>query len=158
MCIRDSHIFVFRALSVLRCARLLGLWEGTETILRSLKRVAPLLLRVLCFLVFAMVLFAVIGIQSFHGSYLRRCVWLGDYNNSPGVNYTLSQICGGSVDPNDRSKTISHLNDHGAYDPARKPNGFICPYGQVCMEQDMNPFNNVQSLSLIHISEPTRPY
>ena len=139
------HIFVFRALSVLRCARLLGLWEGTETILRSLKRVAPLLLRVLCFLVFAMVLFAVIGIQSFHGSYLRRCVWLGDYNNSPGVNYTLSQICGGSVDPNDRSKTISHLNDHGAYDPARKPNGFICPYGQVCMEQDMNPFNNVQS-------------
>ena len=139
------HIFVFRALSVLRCARLLGLWEGTETILRSLKRVAPLLLRVLCFLVFAMVLFAVIGIQSFHGSYLRRCVWLGDYNNSPGVNYTLSQICGGSVDPNDRSKTISHLNDHGTHDPARKPNGFICPYGQVCMEQDMNPFNNVQS-------------
>ena len=141
----SHHIFVFRALSVLRCARLLGLWEGTETILRSLKRVAPLLFRVLSFLVFAMVLFAVIGVQSFEGSYRRRCVWIGDYNRSPGQNYTLEQICGGSVDIRNRSNTIGHVQYNGDLDSARTPKGFICPYGQLCVEQESNPYNNVQS-------------
>lgn len=141
----SHHIYVFRALSVLRCSRLLGLWEGTETILRSLKRVAPLLLRVASFMVFAMVLFAVIGIQSFKGSYLRSCVWIGDLNNEPNQNYTLNQLCGGSVDPNNQSQVVGHFPYQGNQPTGMDPKGYICPYGQLCMEQESNPYNNVQS-------------
>ncbi|WFD25877.1 calcium channel protein [Malassezia nana] len=141
----QHHIYIFRALSVLRCSRLLGLWEGTETILRSLKRVAPLLLRVASFMVFAMVLFAVIGIQSFKGSYLRTCVWIGDLNNEPGQNYTLNQICGGSVDPNNRTQIVGHYEYQGTEPTNMTPKGYICPYGQLCMEQPSNPYDGVQS-------------
>lgn len=141
----DHHIYVFRALSVLRCSRLLGLWEGTETILRSLKRVAPLLMRVASFMIFAMVLFAVIGIQSFKGSYLRTCVWIGDLNNEPSQNYTLNQLCGGSIDPNNQSQVVGHYQYHGTGPTSMDPKGYICPYGQLCMEQRYNPYNNVQS-------------
>jgi len=141
----SHHIYVFRALSVLRCSRLLGLWEGTETILHSLKRVAPLLLRVASFMVFAMVLFAVIGIQSFKGSYLRSCVWIGDLNNEPSQNYTLNQLCGGSVDPNNQSRIVGHYSYLGNEPTNMDPKGYICPYGQLCMEQSSNPYNNVQS-------------
>lgn len=141
----NYDVYLFRSLSMLRCTRLLGMWEGTETILRSIKRVGPLLLRVFCFLVFAMTLFAVIGIQSFKGSYLRQCVWIGDLNNEPGTNYTLQQNCGGSVDPRNASLTISHIPYEGTLGPPHSAKGYICPYGQLCIEQDSNPFNNVQS-------------
>ncbi|KOS15414.1 cch1-calcium channel (alpha subunit) [Malassezia pachydermatis] len=151
------HIYIFRGLSVLRCSRLLGLWEGTETILRSLKRVSPLLLRVFFFIVFAMLLFAVIGIQSFKGSYLRQCVWIGDLNNEPQQNFTLSQLCGGSVDPNNQNNTIGYIGFQGSLQPHHDAKGYICPYGQLCMEQPMNPFNDVKSFddvfhSLLQVS------
>ncbi|WFD22706.1 calcium channel protein [Malassezia equina] len=143
----NHHWFMrmFYQLVVLRCSRLLGLWEGTETILRSLKRVAPLLMRVASFMIFAMVLFAVIGIQSFKGSYLRTCVWIGDLNNEPSRNYTLNQLCGGSIDPNNQSQVVGHYQYHGTEPTSMDPKGYICPYGQLCMEQRYNPYNNVQS-------------
>lgn len=79
-----AHIFIFRALSVLRVSRLLAVTSGTavsfplsqiwpmavntyknphkreikQTIMRSLKKAAPLLARVAVFILFAMVLFS----------------------------------------------------------------------------------------------------
>lgn len=95
----SHHIYIFKALSVLRVARLLTITSGTSTILQSLKLAAPLLSNVLFFTLFAMILFSIIGIQSFKGSYRRSCVWVGDINeginSEPGSNYTLSQLCGG---------------------------------------------------------------
>ncbi|WFD43180.1 calcium channel protein [Malassezia psittaci] len=142
------HIYLFRAVSVLRCARLMALPSGVAVILLSLKRVAPLLMRVAYFIGFFMLLFAIIGIQSFQGSYLRQCVWIGDLNNEPGVNYTLSQICGGSIDPQNSSVKIGHVDASGIT-LKEQPKGYICPYGQLCMEQLENPYNNVQSFDNI---------
>ena len=91
----NHHIYIFRALSVLRCARLLTATSGTTTILQSLKSSAFILLSVTFFTSFAMLLFGIIGIQSFEGSYRRKCVWVGALHNQPGNNNTLSQLCGG---------------------------------------------------------------
>ena len=82
------HIYVFRMLSCLRIFRLLAITEGTsvvpqasslmkQTILRSLKKAAPLLVPVAFFIGFFWVIFAIIGIQTFRGSFRRQCVWVG---------------------------------------------------------------------------------
>ena len=147
----NRHIYLFRAVSVLRCARLMALPSGVAMILQSLKRVAPLLMRVAYFIGFFMLLFAIIGIQSFKGSYKRQCVWIGDLNNEKGTNYTLDQICGGSYDPQNSSAKIGHITVNGIQ-IQEQPKGFICPYGQLCMEQDENPHSNVQSFDNVFTS------
>ncbi|WFD06570.1 calcium channel protein [Malassezia vespertilionis] len=147
----NRHIYLFRALSVLRCARLMMVPDGTATILLSLKRVAPLLFRVAYFMLFFVLLFAIIGTQSFEGSYRRRCVWIGDLNNEPGMNYTLSQICGGSWDPRNSSAKMGHVEFDGGFTD-NHPKGYICPYGQLCVEQAENPYNNVLSFDNVFTS------
>ena len=69
-----AHIYIFRALSVLRTTRLLAITSGTTTIMLSLKRAAPQLVNVAMFLLFAVIVFSIIGVQSFGGSYRRNCV------------------------------------------------------------------------------------
>lgn len=54
----NRHLYIFRALSVLRVSRLLAVTTGTTTIMRSLKIAGPLLARVSVFVLFAMVLFS----------------------------------------------------------------------------------------------------
>jgi voltage-dependent calcium channel len=96
------HIYIFRALSVLRTSRLLLVTSGTavsdakairvtafdpispficsrQTIMHSLKRAGPLLIRVAIFAVFALVLFSIIGEQSFSGSFRRTCLLTGEF-------------------------------------------------------------------------------
>ena len=51
-----------------------------QTILRSLKKAAPLLVQVAFFVGFFWVIFAIIGIQTFRGSFRRHCVWIGQLN------------------------------------------------------------------------------
>lgn len=70
----SDHIYIFRALSVLRTTRLLTITSGTTTILKSLKRAAPQLVNVAFFTFFAIVLFSIVGVQSFQGSFRRNCV------------------------------------------------------------------------------------
>lgn len=93
------QLYVFRSLSVLRLMRLLTITSGTtvsfiltpdlnmmhhshlwlphQVILQSLKRASSLLVNVLLFLFFAAVLFSIVGVQSFKGSFDRYCVWIG---------------------------------------------------------------------------------
>ncbi|KAI0292948.1 hypothetical protein B0F90DRAFT_1767226 [Multifurca ochricompacta] len=54
----SHHIGLFRALSVLRTARLLAITSGTTTIMRSLKTARPLLASVAYFVLFAVALFS----------------------------------------------------------------------------------------------------
>ncbi len=142
----SHHIYIFRALSVLRCARLLTATSGTTTILYSLKASAFILLSVTFFTGFAMLLFGIIGIQSFEGSYRRNCVFVGDLNGQPGVNTTLTQICGGFL--NTTGSKLGHVLADGM-PSGLSPKGFICPIGQVCQEQTSNPQNNTQSFDNI---------
>ncbi|KAN0062969.1 calcium channel protein [Thecaphora frezii] len=140
------HLYVFRALSVLRCARLLTATNGTMTILESLKMAAPILTTVAFFTAFSMVLFSIIGIQSFKGSYRRTCVWVGDLMGDPGNNVTLSQYCGGYLDHDHR--VLSYVR-HDGRPSGLQPKGFLCPFGQVCQESDSNPEGGTSSFDNI---------
>ncbi|GLB42802.1 putative calcium channel [Lyophyllum shimeji] len=140
------HIGIFRALSVIRTARLLTITSGTTTIMHSLKTARPLLARVAYFVLFAMVLFSIIGVQSFKGSLRRTCVL------SPTLGEQEQQIegqfCGGYIDPVTLNPTGYVMLD-GTISATTK--GYICPLGQTCKEQD-NPANGVESFDAIWFS------
>jgi hypothetical protein len=146
----SHHIYIFRALSVLRAARLLTITSGTSTILQSLKTASPLLVNVAFFTLFSMLLFSIIGVQAFKGSYRRSCVWIGDLNpdveGSAGTNYTFSQICGGFF--NSEGQSMGRVNPSG-FPLSGTAKGYICPYGQICVESDSNPENNTSSFDNI---------
>ena len=148
----NYHIFIFRAISVLRCARLLTMTSGTATILASLKQAGPLLVNVSFFIVFALLLFSIIGVQVFRGSYRRSCVWIPGWANDtePGIsNQTLSQICGAYTDPS-TGAVLGHILSDGSY-VAPRGKGYQCPLGQACVE-DSNPMNGAQSFDNIFAS------
>lgn len=79
------HIFIFKALSCLRILRLLNVTKGTATILKTLKNAAPLLVNVAFFVGFFWVFIAVIGVQSFKGSFRRQCVWVDPTGLQVGI-------------------------------------------------------------------------
>nr|XP_019045668.1 high-affinity cell membrane calcium channel [Kwoniella bestiolae CBS 10118]OCF24598.1 high-affinity cell membrane calcium channel [Kwoniella bestiolae CBS 10118] len=141
----NRHIYIFRALSVLRAGRLLVITSGTTTILHSLKRAGPMLITVAYFLIFAAGIFSIIGVQSFKGSFRRFCV-LADPNNSTN-EIILENQCGGSLDPL-TLQNIPYLDLDGSRSSI-SPKGYICPLGQVCKTTDDNPNNGVNSFDNI---------
>ncbi|KAF8122971.1 Ion transport protein-domain-containing protein [Boletus edulis] len=137
------HIGIYRALSVLRTARLLSITNGTATIMRSLKTARPLLAHVVYFIVFAVVLFSVIGVQSFRRSLRRTCNLLPVL----GENSTqLTQVCGGHINATTLAPS-PYLYFDGT--PASITKGFICPLGQLCQEGG-NPFSGVESFDTVY--------
>ncbi|CCL98380.1 uncharacterized protein FIBRA_00375 [Fibroporia radiculosa] len=139
------HIGIFQAMSVLRTARLLTITSGTTTIMRSLKTARPLLASVAYFVIFAMILFSIIGIQAFKGSYLRSCNLLPTLGES---EINLTQNCGGWIN-SDTLEVMGYVKQDGTYGDVK---GFICPKGSVCMENSMNPYNNIESFDTIYYS------
>ncbi|KAI0321538.1 Ion transport protein-domain-containing protein [Amylostereum chailletii] len=139
----SHHIGVFRALSVLRTARLLTITSGTTTILRSLKIAGPLLANVALFVIFAMSIFSIIGIQAFNGSFRRSCY----LQPTLGENEIQldDQTCGGYIDPVFLNVT-SYIDRNGR--PGGAPKGYICPLGQ---EAD-NPESGLESFDTIYLS------
>ncbi|KAF8882238.1 Ion transport protein-domain-containing protein [Infundibulicybe gibba] len=140
----SHHIGVFRAMSVIRTARLLTITSGTTTIMHSLKTARPLLTSVAYFVLFAMVLFSIIGVQSFKGS-LRRSCYLSP-TLGEGEIQLESQFCGGYIDPETLNVT-TYIPMGGDNPGAAK--GYICPLGQVCKEMG-NPFANIESFDTIY--------
>ncbi|KAF2739935.1 hypothetical protein EJ04DRAFT_261114 [Polyplosphaeria fusca] len=142
------HIFIFRMLSCLRIIRLLNLTSGTSVILRSLKKAAPLLVRVAFLVSFFWLLFAIVGVQSFKSSYRRSCVWI----DPAGIkNYTnAAQACGGHLENNPDPnviKALPYIEAPGMPRPTSHK-GFLCPKGSWCIESE-NPFNGTQSFDNI---------
>lgn len=124
----NRHLYIFRSLSVLRAGRLLVITSGTSTILHSLKTAGPMLITVAFYVIFAVILFSIIGVQSFRGSFRRACV-LTDPTNATNV-IVLEQICGGHVNTTSLTNARYLLQDGTPSDA--DPKGYICPYGQVC--------------------------
>ena len=124
----DRHLYIFRALSVLRAGRLLVVTSGTTTILHSLKRAGPLLVTVSFFLIFAFALFSIIGVQSFRGSFRRHCVYTDPLNSSNVID--LDNLCGGYIAANLDKVPYHHLDGSLA---DISPKGYICPLGQICV-------------------------
>jgi hypothetical protein len=143
----SSHIRFFRALSTLRTARLLTITSGTTAILQSLKVAQPLLTSVAYFVLFAMVLFSIIGVQVFKGSLRRTCVLEATLGEQPIV--LDDQFCGGYVDPVFLNET-GYINLAGV--PSKDIKGYICPLGQTCRESGTNPLDGVESFDTIYFS------
>ncbi|CAO0803366.1 unnamed protein product [Mucor circinelloides] len=141
----DRRILVFKMLSALVLLRLLNLTDGSRVILNSLKKAAPLLVNVLFFVLFFFVIFAIVGVQSFKGSFRRHCVW-HDPNNSSNVQ-ELQQYCGGYI--NATGDVVPYLLKDGSEAPWSK--GFICEMGLTCEETE-NPFGGTISFDNIFSS------
>ncbi|KAG5641384.1 hypothetical protein DXG03_005366 [Asterophora parasitica] len=143
----EYHIGIFRALSVIRTARLLTITSGTTTIMHSLKTARPLLTRVAYFVLFAMILLSIIGVQSFKGS-LRRSCMLSPTLGEDEIQIS-DQFCGGYIDPVSLNVTGYVQLDKSL---SLSSKGYICPIGQICRELDENPSNNLQSFDAIWFS------
>ncbi|OTA80180.1 hypothetical protein M434DRAFT_38093 [Hypoxylon sp. CO27-5] len=154
-----KHLFIFRMLSCLRIVRLLALTNGTAIILRSLKKAAPLLVRVSFLIGFFWLLFAIIGVQSFKASLSRQCVWRDPTQpDNFSATYTNDMaFCGGYLDDNGveqpwvRSSFPNSLVD---LQPApTSPKGYICPRHSICLEQE-SPYNGTVNFdNIIHSLE-----
>ncbi|KAI0073340.1 hypothetical protein K474DRAFT_1666711 [Panus rudis PR-1116 ss-1] len=142
----DYHIGIFRALSVLRTARLLAITSGTTTIMQSLKTARPLLASVAYFVLFAMILFSIIGILSFKGSLKRTCHLLPTLGEDEIV--FDEQFCGAYIDPNTLQE-VGYLMPNGEH---ASPKGFVCPLGQICKENDENPNSDLTSFDTIYFA------
>ncbi|KAJ3558247.1 hypothetical protein NM688_g1042 [Phlebia brevispora] len=142
------HIGIFRALSVLRTARLLAITSGTTTIMRSLKTARPLLAGVAYFVLFAMILFSIIGIQSFKGSFRRSCHLLPTLGQ-PEIPLSSGQSCGAYVDQ-DTLEIVGWLANDNVTHAAVK--GYVCPLGQICREDPGNPYGDIESFDTIYFS------
>ncbi|KAJ3843127.1 Ion transport protein-domain-containing protein [Lentinula raphanica] len=141
----SHHIGVFRALSVIRTARLLTITSGTTTIMHSLKTARPLLANVALFVLFAMILFSVIGIQSFKGSLRRNCFLLPI--NGEEQQQLSNQFCGGHINNTTLVADPYLLLNGSASEYTAK--GYICPIGQICQETE-NPEGNIESFDTIY--------
>ncbi|TFK22492.1 high-affinity cell membrane calcium channel [Coprinopsis marcescibilis] len=142
----EKHIGVFRALSVIRTARLLTITSGTTTIMHSLKTARPLLTSVALFVLFAIVMFSIIGIQTFSGSLRRSCF----FNPTLGEPEIIidDQFCGGFVDPVTLQNVGYIMRNNQT---ARQSKGYICPLGQTCKET-VNPKDELESFDAIHFA------
>ncbi|CED84829.1 high-affinity cell membrane calcium channel [Phaffia rhodozyma] len=127
------HLFIFRALSVLRTGRLLVITRGTATILHSLKRAGPLLVNVAFFVMFSIGIFSIIGVQCFQGSMRRSCYTVNPTNSSDLT--TLSHACGGWYDASSNSNKGPVYIDDIDLPIVNFAKGYICPRGQRCIEQ-----------------------
>ncbi|GAA5898852.1 calcium channel protein CCH1 [Sporobolomyces salmoneus] len=142
----EKNLWFFRALSVLRASRLLAVTSGTQTILQSLKKASPLLVRTSFFIAFSMVLFGIIGLQSFRGSYQRYCQWVDPEGVLPSV--TSEQNCGGYY--NSTGSPVSYLVG-GGFTAPEDPKGFLCTFPNVCIELE-NAWGGARSFDNIFAS------
>ncbi|KAI4146325.1 MAG: hypothetical protein L6R39_003483 [Caloplaca ligustica] len=167
---QTRHVYVFRMLSCLRILRLLGLTSGTSVILRSLKKAAPLLVNVAFLIGFFWLLFAIVGVQCFKGSFRRTCVWYEDPFTTTSAlastKYTLNdpassnlQLCGGYLnhttglpEPWLKLKAGELIQND-----AKTHKGYLCPRNSFCVE-GQNPYNGtvsfdnvIQSLQLVFV-------
>ncbi|KAK9771810.1 putative EF-hand domain-containing protein [Seiridium cardinale] len=161
----EYHMFIFRMMSCLRIVRLLALTNGTAIILRSLKKAAPLLIRVSFLILFFWILFAIIGIQSFKSSLSRQCVWINplDPTNITAAYTNELQFCGGHLDNStgDEAPWVWSTSLAGSLENLKSstasPKGYLCPQGSLCL-QSTGPYNNtvnfdniVHSLELVFV-------
>lgn len=133
--VSKHHVYIFKAVSCMRVLRLLNVTRGTSTILRSLKKAAPLLVNVALFVGFFWLFMSVIGVQSFNGSFRRQCVWVDPLGVQANVTQDL-QFCGGQWSEG----VITPFLLSNGQPNSGSPKGYICPEQSFCVEVG-NPYN-----------------
>ncbi|ODQ55958.1 hypothetical protein SAICODRAFT_47407, partial [Saitoella complicata NRRL Y-17804] len=152
----EHHIYVFKMLSCLRILKLLNITQGTMTILQSLKKAAPLLVNVAFLVGFFWLIFGIVGVQSFKGSFRRQCVY--PWTNDSGFQqYETGQYCGGHFNLSSPTNRTSYLDRQNNTDGHGPPKGYLCPAPAVCVESDdavipTVSFDNIfQSMELVFV-------
>ncbi|KAF9116172.1 calcium channel protein [Mortierella sp. AM989] len=125
-----QHVYFFKTIAAMRTLRLLNITPGSSTILHSLKKSAPLLVNILLFIVFFFIIFSIIGVQTFKGSFSRRCMTL-DMKEPP-----VEQFCGGYIDFETGVKKSYITNNNTESLTGAK--GYICSPGFVCADIGKN--------------------
>lgn len=135
-----------------------------QIILRSLKKAAPLLVRVSFLIGFFWLVFSIVGVQSFKSSLSRQCLWL-DPEDPTNMDKTYSpdfSFCGGYLDnATGEEKPWVYPEIPGTFinlqSPIKNAKGFLCPRGSICIQQS-NPYNGtvhfdniVHSLELVFV-------
>ncbi|KAI9259454.1 hypothetical protein BDA99DRAFT_538416 [Phascolomyces articulosus] len=127
---------LFKALSALRPLRLLSLFRGTATILRSLLVSWGMLKDVIGFVLFFTLLFALIGLVSFKGVFSRRCYAVDDITGEQTI-VDPPLFCSGYY--ND-STIMGAFNVKTGVHSYPGYGGYICTNNQICLEdQAHNP-------------------
>ncbi|KAI9495474.1 Ion transport protein-domain-containing protein [Zychaea mexicana] len=126
---------IFKALSAMRPLRLLSIFRGTATILRSLLVSWDMLKDVIGFVLFFTLLFALIGLISFKGVFSRRCYAVDPSGEQTIVDPPL--YCSGYYN---ESTVMGAYNVETGVHSYPGFNGYLCRSGQICVEdQDNNP-------------------
>jgi len=146
---RSGFFRVCLMLSALRILRLLRVTVGTHiettVVFGGLKKAAPTLRRVVLFIGFFWLLFAVVGIQSFKSSLRRSCQWQGLHSTKDSPINTF-QFFGGQFDKL-TGQEQPWLKSDGSYG-AESHTGYLCARGSLCQET-VNPYNNSVSFDNI---------
>lgn len=144
---------IFKTLGALRILRLTDTDTGLSSILKSLKYGLPQLLNVGFMLLYFWVLFGILGVQSFQGSFRRQCVWYNPDDSSDTYEYDM-QFCGGYLEPITKAK-MNYIFDDGKAGAVSK--GFLCPQYSKCISSN-NPYNGrisfdniVNSMELVFV-------
>lgn len=132
----------------------------SKIILRSLKKAAPLLVRVAFLVGFFWLLFAIIGVQSFKSSLSRHCVWRDPLQpNDFSASFSNSDaFCGGYLD-NETGDPLpwvqSPFSDsfEGLQNGTNDAKGFLCPRGSICLEQESPKNGTVNFDDIVHSLE-----
>ncbi|CAO3675097.1 unnamed protein product [Umbelopsis ramanniana] len=124
-----NHISLFKGLGAARPLRLVGIIPGTAVIMQSLEASLQLLFNVFGFVFFFMLVFALIGVMTYKGAFMRACYQIDVDGNA--ILAEPSRMCSGYYDgPNLIGIYIQELD---VYDYPR-PDGYICPSGLVCRQ------------------------
>ncbi|KAF9349763.1 calcium channel protein [Mortierella sp. AD094] len=137
-----QNIYFFKAMAAMRTLRLLNITPGSSTILQSLKKSAPLLVNIVYFIAFFFIIFSIIGVQAFKGSFSRRCV---SVSNSSLI--LESQYCGGYINATDGAE-VSYITSSGIQSRT-SPKGNICPVSFQCKDIGAS-FDGVVSFDTIY--------
>ncbi|KAG0025903.1 calcium channel protein [Podila clonocystis] len=139
-----ENIYFFKTIAAMRTLRLLNITAGSSTILQSLKKSAPLLVNIALFIAFFFIIFSIVGVQAFKGSFSRRCVLASNHTQS------VDQFCGGHYNTSAARGLSPYLNADNSSSPT-SPKGHICSDGFVCKDTGAS-FEDALSFDAIYSS------
>ncbi|KAG0222605.1 calcium channel protein, partial [Mortierella sp. GBA43] len=125
---RVEGVYIFKALAALRTLRLINMTLQKWTPLHSLKKSIPLLLNIALSIAFLFLLFSIIGVVAFKGSYTRRCVLATDE-----TVVLEEQFCGSYYKEVGSREKLSYITLEGVQSPT-SPKGYTCAYGYICKD------------------------
>ncbi|XP_061087082.1 sodium channel protein type 4 subunit alpha A isoform X2 [Conger conger] len=147
-----GNVSALRTFRVLRALKTITVIPGLKTIVGALIQSVKKMVDVMILTVFALAVFALIGLQLFMGNLRHKCVrwplvndtFINDFNSTMSFNDTM----GFNVTANSTFDFKAYINNeenfyyHGGLDPLLCGNGSDagkCPEGFTCMKAGRNP-------------------